>query len=315
MKHMQNTNKKIIELIKRNGEIRLSEISPELIASGKNYISNLDLSQIVLDGPIARFDEISSPMEMVSYLSSRRKILDLSEEYISHYTNIQIVRKIVAGRKFQLGNPRNMNDGLEFSSPQMDSSKIYFASFSIENGENIGMWSMYGQPWENGVKISIPKKLFIEWADQIKRVYHVDPVTFDINTENAYGENEFKSSVSRVAYVEWNAEGNITQIRCGEKAKNTKLGDVDSQILTGFIKDIAWSYEKEIRLRVDMSHETTDTKVAIDIPDEIIKNIVITTGPRFKGPISELELEGVAEIRKSIFTGKLNYVYCDKCKQ
>lgn len=293
----------------------MSKITPEQIEDGKDYISKLDLSKIVFDGSkITRFDEIDDSIGLVQYLTSKKKISDLSEEYVSHYTNYDVVKKIITGRKIQLGNPSNMNDGLEFSSPKMDCSKIYFASFSIENSENIGMWSMYGQPWEAGIKISIPKKLFISWTDKIKHVFHVDNKTYDIITNLPLTEEEFKPSISRVAYVNWDNSGNVTQIRCGENAKNEKLKNIDSQMLTGLIKDAAWSYEKEIRLRVDLNYEIADQKVAVDIPDDIMKSIIITTGPRFNKNSSMEEFKGIEDIRSSIFAGKLNYVYCDRCK-
>lgn len=312
---MNNTDSVINELIKKYGKIKLSEITSEQIETGKEYISRFDLSKIEFSGGnIAKFNEINNSIELAQYLTSKRKIYGLSEEYVSHYTNYEVAKKIIAGKKIQLGNPANMNDGLEFSSPKMDCSKMYFASFSIENSENIGMWSMYGQPWESGIKISIPKKLFVSWADKIKYVFHVKSDSNDIITTSPLTENEFKSSLSRVAYVEWDSSGNIIQIRCGENSKNEKLKNIDSQILTGLIKDAAWSYEKEIRLRVDLNNEIPDKKVAVDIPDDIMRSIIITTGPRFNKYTSIKEFDNVSDIRPSIFTGKLNYVYCDKCR-
>ena len=44
------------------------------------------------------------------------------------------------------------------------------------------------------------------------------------------------------------------------------------------------------------------------------KSIIITTGPRFNKTVSMEEFKGIEDIRSSIFTGKLNYVYCDRCK-
>lgn len=313
---MQNANGVVNELLDKYGKVKLSEISSDQIEMGKSIINQMDLSRIDFDGgKVTRFAQINDSIEMVRYLTSKAKIYDLSEEYVSHYTNYEALSKIINGGMLQLNNPSNMNDGLEFNSPNMDCKKIYFASFSIENGENIGMWSMYGQPWEDGVKISIPKKLFMTWADKIKHVYHVDSKTKETIYELPLEESEFKTSISRVAYVEWDANGNIMQIRCGDSAKNNLLKSVDTRMLTGLIKDVAWSYEKEIRLRVDLNYETVDKKVAVEIPDDIMKNIIITTGPRFDKTILNKEFGSVAAIRSSIFSGKLNYVYCDKCRQ
>lgn len=314
IKSRQETQDIIHEILKKNGKVKLSELDTEQINRYNDLVSNLDLSKVIFNRKVNRFDEISTPLEMVNFLTDKNKINALSEEYISHYTSFDKAIKIIKSKKLYLGNPSNMNDGLEFSSPKMDSSKIYFASFSIESSENMGMWSMYGQPWHDGVRISIPKKTFMSWVDKIKRVYHVNQISYEVDGNNFVSDDAFKASISRVAYVEWNTDGNILQIRCGENAKNTRLIDVDSQILVGLIKDIAWSYEKEIRVRVDLGIESSDKNIAIDIPDEIIRSIVITTGPRFNTDISTTDFSEIMCIRKSIFAGKLNYVYCDSCK-
>lgn len=128
---MQNT-KQIDDLLKKYGQIKLSDITPDQIKRGQEIISKLDLSQIVFDGQSTKFNEITSPVELVRYLSSKQRNNDVPESYISHYTNFEVAKKIIAGKKMQLGNPANMNDGLEFNSPTMDCSKLYFASFSIE---------------------------------------------------------------------------------------------------------------------------------------------------------------------------------------
>ena len=312
---MNNTDEVINALLEKYGKIKLSDIPQEQIEAGKEIISKLDLSKIVFDGGnVTRFDGIDNPIEMVRYLTSKEKINKLSEKYVSHYTNYDVAKKIIDGKMFQLGNPANMNDGLEFSSPKMDCSKLYFASFSIENSENIGMWSMYGQPWEDGIKISIPKKIFVSWAEKIQRVYKVDSETHNIITDSPLSEDRFKASISRVAYVEWDDSGHVVQIRCGEAAHNERIKSVDSPMFTGLIKDIAWSYEKEIRLRVDLSSAISGKKVAVDIPDDVMKSIVITTGPRFNKPIKKTDFEKASYVKSSIFTGKLKHVYCDTCR-
>lgn len=311
---MKNVSIEMNKILNQCGKLKFSDVSPEQIEQVKDYIRQLDLSQLVLnEGKVSKFKEIIDPLEMVRFLLSRRKINALSEPYVSHYTNYDSAKKIISGRKLYLSNPACMNDGLEFSSSKMDSSKIYFASFSIESGENIGMWSMYGQPWEDGVKISIPKKIFSSWADKIKKVYYIDSETNEIITSTPLIEDDFNASISRVAYVEWDDNEKISAIHCGD-TENSILKDIDLPIFTGLIKDAAWSYEKEVRLRVDLNFKISDKKVAIDIPNEIMKSIVITTGPRFKNFIPDEEVADIKGKKQSTFKGKLNYIYCDKCR-
>lgn len=129
---MNNINEEINVIFEKYGKIKLSKFSSEQIEIGEEYISKFDLSKIEFNGGTpTRFDEIDNSVEMVRYLTSKRKLNDLSEKYVSHYTNYEVAKKIINGKMFQLSNPAHMNDGLEFSSPKMDCSKLYFASFSF----------------------------------------------------------------------------------------------------------------------------------------------------------------------------------------
>lgn len=312
---MYSTNDEVEKILNKVGKIKISDITPEQLEKGREILSQMDLSKIVVNGKAIKFEDIDNPIQLVQFLNSKAKINSLSEQYVSHYTSFDAARKILSNRRFYLANPACMNDGLEFYSKSMDCSKMYFASFSLENTENIGMWSMYGQPWEDGIKISIPKKLFIRWPDYIHRIYHINETSYETLLENPLTDDMFKLSVSRVAYVEWNKEREVSRIRCGEKAENKALKDVECQILSGYIKDVAWSYEKELRLRIDLNGALNEKRMAVDIPDDIYRQIIITTGPRFNHKENDLKTLGEHEIVSSIFTGKLNYVYCDKCSR
>jgi hypothetical protein len=90
--------------------------------------------------------------------------------------------------------------------------------------------------------------------------------------------------------------------------------------LAGYIKDMAWSYEKEIRLRVDAPDIETYDAVMLDIPQDIIDSFHFVTGPRFAGNllsiIRKIDPKFSSErITSSLFTGRLNWVYCDSCSK
>jgi len=78
---MQNT-KQIDDPLKKYGQIKLSDITPDQIKRGQEIISKLDLSQIVFDGQSTKFNEITSPVELVRYLSSKQRNNDVPESYI-----------------------------------------------------------------------------------------------------------------------------------------------------------------------------------------------------------------------------------------
>ena len=40
----------------------------------------------------------------------------------------------------------------------------------MEDDESIGMWSMYAQPWRDGIKISIPKDILKKWVSEVDEI-------------------------------------------------------------------------------------------------------------------------------------------------
>lgn len=81
------------------------------------------------------------------------------------------------------------------------------------------------------------------------------------------------------------------------------------------IKDAAWTYEKEIRLRVDLKEKKGVNRVAVSLPKELLEAIVITTGPRFATSQISKGIAKPTKIEKSLFDGKLNYIYSDRCEE
>ena len=302
----------ISDVIENTSKVKFSDISDDKILLGKKTFEKLDLSQVIFDAKPKAFSKLETPLELANYLSSREKILQSrSGDLVSHYTSVDNLEKILTSKTLYLSNPANMNDGLEFET-SANYSHLFFSSFSLESSENIGMWSMYGQPWNEGVRISIPKKDFLNWQKSINCIYEVDLHTKKI-TSRVFTEG-FKPSISRVAYVNIDEKNKVNFISCGD-TQNEIIKDIDSNHLVGFIKDAAWSYEKEVRLRVDVASAVNIACIAIDIPDNIVDNMIITTGPRFNSIDFENRIGNQLDVRKSIFKDKLNYVYCDKCKE
>ncbi|MBQ6105722.1 MAG: hypothetical protein IJL03_07220 [Lachnospiraceae bacterium] len=322
----RSTEKLLDSILSKYGKIKLSDLKPENTKKGEAFIasvsnlsddelyklSSLYYNQIEFNTPARPFSKIDNPTELAQYLEDEEKIKDTSEQYVSHYTNFENVTKMVTGKKLYLANPSKMNDGLEFSYPGMDCSKLYFSSFALEKAENLGMWSMYGQPWSDGIKISVPKKEFLDWAKKVAKVHLVDNTSCEVIAGSTIS-NGFSARTTRVAYVEQGSKG-VEKIICGQ-AKNTSLKTLDRQILTGLIKDIAWSYEKEIRLRVDLDNTIPNNRIAIDIPESVLGRMIITTGPRFSNNVDKAVFSDVGAIQKSIFTGKLTRIYCDVCNK
>ena len=64
--------------------------------------------------------------------------------------------------------------------------------------------------------------------------------------------------------------------------KNTKIPNCQQiSELTGYIKDDAWDYEKEVRLKAEFENTFGFRRVAIKIPDSVLDEITISSGPLF----------------------------------
>ena len=241
--------------------------------------------------------------------------------YLCHYTSLKAAVSIIKTKRWYLGSPLNMNDGLELAHAGKEVwKKIFFASFMYEPQESIAMWSMYAQPWNDGVMIRIPVEMFKKWYKDGKCVISTaNPETKNTNLDDI--SNYSRLSFHAVAYT--NAESKRPneeeELLCGGQKNFILKKVISTPKLVGYIKDSAWSYENEYRLRVDIDDSISCSGLFLSIPDEIVNAIEITTGPRFKGNLySEIKKEitkvfNEGRINNSIFKGKLNWVYCDSC--
>ena len=241
--------------------------------------------------------------------------------YLCHYTSLQAAVSIIKTKRWYLGSPLNMNDGLELAHAENEVwEKIFFASFMYEPQESIAMWSMYAQPWSDGIMIRIPVDVFKKWwKDGDHIISTADPKTKIDNSDNISASS--KLSFHAVAYT--NAESkkpmDEEELVCGDQKNSILKNVITDPKLVGYIKDCAWSYENEYRMRVDVDDSISCSGLSLSIPDEIVNAIEITAGPRFKGNLhSAVEKEIAAALNKgrisnSIFQGKLNWVYCDDC--
>jgi len=259
------------------------------------------------------FSTISDANELISYLCNLKKIDN--NDLLCQYTNIRAVISIIKSGYWYLGSPLNMNDGLELeSSPELKKG-VFFSSFMSEKRESIAMWSMYAQPWEDGVKISIPANIIKKWVTDTNIIYNADTSSKQPIMDKFVQINKFKIFISRIAYSTTGANGNIVRLQCGN-AKNELLKDISDRSLVGYVKDEAWSYENEIRLRVDLSSDIDFKGVSIKVPEYLINAMTITKGPRFTGDLLEKlekEVRLSFNVDSSMYFGKLNYTPCDKC--
>lgn len=275
---------------------------------------------------VTNFSKINSPQDLIAYLSDSANRLENTKnktaQYVYHYTKLSNVVSIINSRSWWLNSPKTMNDGLEFQniSEFEQRSAVFFASFMCGSNESIAMWSMYAQPWEDGVFIRIPVEVFKKWIRNTKTIY---PVFCPENQNPVLDKSAIpyeQLSVVRVAYtnadsVQYESEEILI---CG-KAENKLLKNTPHlPDLVGYVKDLAWEYEHEVRVLATVDKNIRYDKLAIELPDDLIDSIEIVAGPRFSGNLSERIMKEVQRLfitKRSLFSDKLNWIPCDSCPE
>ena len=258
---------------------------------------------------------------MIRYLSDSRRRLDNSD-YIYHYTSFDVLISILRKKEWHLGSAVFMNDRLEYENGDPSVwPNIFFSSFMTEDDESIGMWSMYAQPWHRGVKIAIPSKHAREWISGIETIKEIDQenklATGRVITIDMY----MKPNLSSVAYCNTDrlrTEQSMEKLTWSNVSNMNFQGATHMNELTGYVKDIAWSYEKEIRILANFNNTQGFRRIALDIPDEIIREMIFTASPVFKGDLGGMvydELGIRIKTDKSLFQEKLVIrSICDRCE-
>lgn len=273
---------------------------------------------------VTNFSEINSPQNLIAYLSDSANRLENTKnkttQYVYHYTKLSNVVSIINGRFWWLNSPKSMNDGLEFQniSEFEQRNAVLFASFMYDSSESIAMWSMYAQPWEDGVFIRIPVEVFKKWIRNTKTIYPVfcSEKQKPILEKSAIPYEQL--SIVRVAYTNADSMQYKSEeiLICG-KAENKLLKNTPHlPDLVGYVKDLAWEYEREVRVLATVDKSTKCDRLAIELPDDLIDSIEIVAGPRFSGNLSERIIKEVQRLfttKRSLFSDKLNWIPCDSC--
>lgn len=256
-----------------------------------------------------KFEDISTENDLIAYLDDTKDRLR-KRDFLYHYTNLDRVVSLYTNKKWHLGNAKCMNDRLEYESGDLLRwENIFFASFMTDVKENIGMWSMYGQPWDDGVLITIPKKIVVDWVDGIQEIHEVSCDDFRLTGKTIKKDEKNRIFLSSVAYSNCDNPDGGERLTWSTAANTIIKNSPHIPELTGYIKNSAWDYEREIRIKAVLSNGHGFSRVAIDIPDAVLEAITIIPGPLFKGPLEgrlKDEILKKIKVSKSLFSEKLN---------
>lgn len=185
-----------------------------------------------------------------------------------HYTRLSDFIKIIKSRRFCLSRVDKMNDAGEVASLR---DRTYVLSLSIGDEENVGMWSTYGVPRNDAIRIRFPYNAFDSFVDrkncgQSVRFFDEDGMLLTVPS--------YKVRLQDVCYVNDGA----TRFVFGNKEKIVKkdecpLEGLDRKtILSSFWKKFGWRYEHETRLVVEFHEPLVDKpdKIGIDFSEPLI---------------------------------------------
>ena len=267
------------------------------------------------------FSSLSNSQDLCAYLDSNSRLKDT--EYLYQYTTISSLINMLRSKTLHLSNAKYMNDQLEYQNGDAAVwHRLLYSCFMMEEDESIGMWGMYAQPWKDGVKIAFPKAAFREWVDKIDEIIEISQTTKQPTGKKIDLDNNFHLWISAVAY------SNCDSLNLKKGAEILKFGGQENDLihnashrpeLTGYIKDMAWSYEKEVRLKLQFWGNQVFERAAIRMPEDIIDSLIITPSPLFEGEIYsriKQEINRQMNIGTSKFINKLNIrTPCDNCSR
>ena len=233
-------------------------------------------SEPVLERPNS-FSEIKSASALIEYLSSKERFDDF--KYVYHYTTIDKLNSIINSGYWYLGNPKNMNDQLEYSyfnSFYWD--KLYFISLMVEQEESIGMWNTYGRDKRNAIIMKIPLKAIKKWLGEVTTIREAKIKKGTIELGKEIDGSLFQKFLHRVSYYDARSDKKV--LRVGNN-KNLVFEDLYCDECIGYVKNIAWMYENEIRLRIETHERVKTSGIAINISDDLFEDLEIILGPSF----------------------------------
>ena len=228
-------------------------------------------------------ERINSPEEMRDFLERKGR----NHNYYYHYTTLNSFQKICANQSFLLsrGNSQKINDQHEatMKGSYAEWNKTFFASFSYGSSENMAMWALYGIPWSKAIRIAIPQKAMVQWLESIKEIG-----VWAVTNETCIPEKIIPSykCLNDIVYVRGEkGDERFKVFHSGATRVIDNEGTFNKfderECMTGYVKNYAWHYENEVRLKISVPDGVYAEKIVVDIPDAILTQCTIMTGPCF----------------------------------
>ena len=280
---------------------------------------------------MSHLEEIRQQFKKLDTLDSVKDFLDLRaarHNNYFHYTSVTALRAMLQSKKLHLSLGKTMNDLFEIQKIDPEKwERLYVASFSFTSNESVALWHIYGNPFNQAIRIQFSRTAVLKMLEKLKNCLKCKDVSlneryYDIRkaglVDIAYVQNDQKS-------LRWN-KALLSDITCPQ------ISRIHEEKLAGYIKNVAWEYEMETRLLVELGSNDKFTKfpdkIQIDA-EELWIGAKILCGPclsaeKFKNTMEEFFARNPSAIKLNLEYGKnldnsilLNRVYfkskCEKC--
>ena len=213
-----------------------------------------------------KFSDIKTADQLLSFQKIKR------HHFYHHFTKVSALNSILKGQQWLLSPATRMND-LHECTVKGDLQKwkrIVSTCFSFGDEDNMAMWAMYGLPWTQGVRITIPGRTLCQWFSALQ-----DP--------NWQSENNVECvSLHDIVYYDGYVDHDDSHLLWSRgKCKVMKDGNTDiskSERFTGYVKNAAWKQESETRLMVVLKEDSIGD-FYIPIPETVLSRFEICLGP------------------------------------
>lgn len=182
----------------------------------------------------------------------------LEHKLFFHFTTMNALAQIVKTGKWRLSSAKKTNDLQELNEKGYKEKwkRIFAASFSHGDEDNMGMWKMYGcQEPDNQICIGFKSRAIKKWINAINFIDVNGHRLASNKRDTEYARDSQTALINFHDIIYAHGFQNTPEMRIcwGNIIKDpTKFnGDPSQQpLLTGYIKNSAWEYEKETRLMV-----------------------------------------------------------------
>lgn len=174
-----------------------------------------------------------------------------------HYTKLEFVEKILDSQSFLLSMCGNTNDPMENNIKNKESS--FALCFSTGINENIPLWYLYSGVDGQGGCLTFRKPLIYELVENSTVFLDAEEKTDDkslVDRISLERKIDFNITLQDVLYAKFNDAYNYVDIKYNNRALNKFNKDEFQKFKdnnSAFVKNIAWYYEKETRLLVELT--------------------------------------------------------------